>query len=126
MNRIRPMLHAVLLGLLMAGTAVAGGERVNINTADAATLDRVLDGVGPSKAEAIVQYRKANGAFRSVEQLASVKGIGLSTVERNRDRILVAGGATPAAVAKPGAKPAAKPLAKPVAARPLAKAAGNR
>jgi competence protein ComEA len=53
----------------------------------------VLEGVGPSKAEAIVAYRKANGAFRSAEQLASVKGIGLSTIERNRDRIVVAGGA---------------------------------
>ena len=116
MNRIRPLLHAALLGLLMAGTALAGGERVNINTADAATLDRVLDGVGPSKADAIVQYRKANGAFRSVEQLASVKGIGLATVERNRDRILVAGGAAaPAASAKPGAKPAARPVAKAAA-----------
>ena len=120
MHPIRPMLHAALLGLLLAGTALAGGERVNINTADAATLDRVLDGVGPSKAEAIVQYRKANGAFRSVEQLASVKGIGLATVERNRDRILVAGGAPGANAAKPGAKPAAKPAlasARPGAAR---------
>ena len=44
----------------------------------------------PSKAEAIVAYRKANGAFKSAEQLALVKGIGLKTVEKNRDRIVVA------------------------------------
>ena len=116
MNRIRPLLHAALLGLLMAGTAVAGGERVNINTADAATLDRVLDGVGPSKAEAIVQYRKANGAFRSVEQLASVKGIGLATVERNRDRIVVAGGAAPAGAARAPGKTTPAP-ARPAAGK---------
>lgn len=119
MNRITASLHAALLGLLLAGTALAGGERVNINTADAATLDRVLDGVGPSKAEAIIQYRKANGPFRSMDQLASVKGIGLATIERNRDRIVVAGGApAPVAAVRPGAS-AARPAARPVAsARP--------
>ena len=88
MNMIRNLLAALLLSLMMAGTALAA-EKVNINTADAATLDRVLVNVGPSKAEAIVAYRKANGPFRSPEQLAEVKGIGLRTVEQNRDRIVV-------------------------------------
>jgi competence protein ComEA len=111
MHTVRQILASLALCLMLAGTAVAGGERVNINTADAATLDRVLDGVGPSKAEAIVAYRKANGVFRSIDQLAAVKGIGLATVERNRDRIVV-GGAAPAAAAKAGAKPAAKPAGK--------------
>ena len=95
---------ALLLSALLA-TSVYAAEKVNINTADAATLDRVLDGVGPAKAEAIVAYRKANGAFRSAEQLASVKGIGLATVERNRDRIVVA--AAPARAAAAPARPAA-------------------
>ncbi len=137
MNPVRSLfraklIRAALFTLLLSGTALAAGERVNINTADAATLDRVLDGVGPSKAEAIIAYRKANGAFRSADQLASVKGIGLATVERNRDRIVVAGGAAPAAVAaaKPGPKPpavaAAKPGPKPPA-KPVARtAAGSR
>ena len=98
MNTIRHMLVALLLSLAMAGSALAA-EKVNINTADAATLDRVLVNVGPSKAEAIVAYRKANGPFRSAEQLAEVKGIGLRTVEQNRERIVVS--------AKAPAKPAA-------------------
>lgn len=122
MQSFRPLvrtrfLRIALLALLLSGTALAGGERVNINTADAATLDRVLDGVGPSKAEAIIAYRKANGAFRSADQLASVKGIGLATVERNRDRIVVAGGAVaPLAAARPGVAPAGgRPPAKPAA-----------
>ena len=123
MNRIRSLFstklfRVALLSLLLSGTALAAGERVNINTADAATLDRVLDGVGPSKAEAIIAYRKANGAFRSADQLASVKGIGLATVERNRDRILVAGGAAAGAAlaVKPGSRAApAKPVARTVA-----------
>jgi competence protein ComEA len=95
------MLQSLVLSALLAGTALAA-EKVNINTADAATLDRVLVGVGPSKAEAIVAYRKQNGAFKSADQLVSVKGIGLATVEKNRDRIVV--NAAPAAPAQ--AKPA--------------------
>ncbi len=131
MKTFRLLLRAALLAVLLSGPALAGGEHVNINTADAATLDRVLDGVGPSKAEAIIQYRKANGAFRSADQLASVKGIGLATVERNRDRIVVAGAAAAAqsAAGKPtsASKPtaAAKPTAKP-AARPVGKVAASR
>ena len=116
MKKIALVLKSLVLTAALSGLAHAGGsvEKVNINSADAATLDRVLDGVGPSKAEAIVAYRKANGAFRSAEQLASVKGIGLSTIERNRDRIVVAGGAPAAAKATP-AKVTAAP--RPAAAK---------
>ncbi|MCP8466579.1 ComEA family DNA-binding protein [Pseudomonas sp. ZM23] len=60
---------------------------VNINTADAQELQASLKGVGKVKAEAIVEYRKANGPFTSVDQLLEVKGIGKATLERNRDRI---------------------------------------
>ena len=95
-------LFAAALSLLFAVQAFAA-EKVNINTADAAALDRVLIGVGPAKAAAIIEYRKANGPFKSAEELAMVKGIGLKTVEKNRDRILVA----PARAAAPAAKPAA-------------------
>ena len=98
MNKFATLLHTLLLSLLFAGSALAA-EKVNINTADAATIDRVLLNIGKSKAEAIVAYRKANGPFRSIDQLASVKGIGLATVERNRDRILVSGGAPAATTA---------------------------
>jgi competence protein ComEA len=94
MQSLKTILASLLLSLLIAGSALAA-DKVNINTADAATLDQVLVNVGPTKAEAIVAYRKANGAFKSAEQLALVKGIGLKTVEKNRDRIVV-GGAAPA------------------------------
>ena len=106
--------QSLVLSLLLAGTAFAA-EKVNINTADAATIDRVLVNVGPSKAEAIVAYRKANGPFRSAEQLALVKGIGLKTIEKNRDRIMVgatASAARPATAARPAA--AARPAKAPV------------
>lgn len=89
---------ALVLVMLLSTQAMAG-PRVNLNTASAEELDQVLVNVGPSKAKAIVEHRKANGPFKSVEDLAQVKGIGLATVERNRDLIEVGAGSTPAAKA---------------------------
>lgn len=60
--------------------------KVSINKADADTLAGLI-GVGPAKAEAIVAYRKAHGGFKSIEQLMEVKGIGESTIEKNRSRL---------------------------------------
>jgi competence protein ComEA len=117
MNKFLMLSKTLFLSALLAGSAFAA-EKVNINTADAGTLDRVLIGVGPSKAEAIVQYRKQNGAFRSADQMTGVKGIGLATIEKNRDRIVVgAVGAAPT-LAKPGlAKAPAKAMSVPVKAK---------
>jgi competence protein ComEA len=83
--------------LLALASAAFAADKVDVNTADAATIDRVLLNIGPSKAEAIVAHRTANGPYRSLEQLAQVKGIGLKTVERNRDRIELGGAAASAA-----------------------------
>ena len=108
MKKFALILRSTLLAAAMAGSALAA-ETVDINAADAATLDRVLNGVGPSKAEAIVAHRKQHGAFKSADELAEVKGIGLSTIELNRDRIKVGAGAravAPAAAAKPKPKAA--------------------
>ena len=69
--------------------SVMAGETVNINTADAASLARVLKGVGQSKAEAIIEYRKANGDFVDIYELANVRGIGERTVELNESRIML-------------------------------------
>lgn len=109
MKLLSTLFPSLVLSLVLAGSAIAG-EKVNINTADAATLDRVLLNVGPAKAQAIVDYRKANGAFRSPEQLAMVKGIGLKTVEKNRELIVLG---APRAPGKP-ATAAARPVTKPV------------
>lgn len=106
MKSLTTLLSPLVLCFALAGAAIAG-ETVNINTADAGTIDRVLVNVGPAKAQAIIDYRKANGAFRSAEQLALVKGIGLKTVEKNRDRIVVgAPRIAPKAAATAPAKPA--------------------
>ena len=94
MNRFALVLKSLLLSLALSASAFSAGG-VNINTADANALDTTLVGVGPAKAQAIVEYRQANGPFKSADQLAQVKGIGPATVEKNRDRIEV-GGAAPA------------------------------
>ena len=64
-------------------------EIVNINTADADTLQSRLVGIGKSKAVAIVAHREKYGKFYSAEELTAVRGIGLSTIEKNRERIVV-------------------------------------
>lgn len=105
---LKSLIAASTLSLALLGTAFAA-EKVNINTADAATIDRVLVNVGPTKAEAIVAYRKAHGPFRSAEQLAQVDGIGLKTVEKNREMILIGGGGGVAAPTTAKAPAAAAP-----------------
>jgi len=83
--KMKLLLAAMVLGI--AGMAMAGP--VNVNTADAETISAELQGVGITKAIAIVEYRKANGPFKTVDDLVQVKGIGERTVEINRKNILV-------------------------------------
>ena len=80
------VLAMVWTGLVAAAEMV---ETVNINTADAETIARVLNGVGLKKAEAIVQHRETHGRFDSAFDLTAVKGIGESTVKKNADKIVV-------------------------------------
>ncbi|MDK8791410.1 ComEA family DNA-binding protein [Corynebacterium sp. MSK039] len=64
----------------------AAGGKVNINSADATQLE-TLDGVGPATAKAIVEWREANGPFRSVEQLMEVRGIGPGKLAAMKDGV---------------------------------------
>lgn len=88
MRPLRNVIATLLLGYALTGAA-ATPTQVDINTADALQLAEVMDGVGPAKAEAIVEYRKAHGPFGSLDDLGLVKGIGQSTLERNRERLTV-------------------------------------
>ena len=81
---------AILLSLALSFSAFAA-DSVNVNTADAATIAAKLNGIGLAKAEAIVAYREAHGPFKSIDQLAEVKGVGLKTVEKNRTMLSVGG-----------------------------------
>lgn len=65
-------------------TPAAVVTSVNINHADAQTLAAGLKGVGISRAKEIVRYRETYGPFASVDELEDVKGVGLSTIEKNR------------------------------------------
>jgi competence protein ComEA len=90
------LLIALMFGLgplaLAAGDAAQTGDStqstsalsVNINTADAQSLTAGLKGIGPAKAEEIIKYRESYGPFSSVDELAEVKGVGKSTIEKNR------------------------------------------
>ncbi|WP_286928062.1 ComEA family DNA-binding protein [Pseudomonas sp. UBA7721] len=62
---------------------------VDLNSADALTLQKELNGIGKAKSEAIVAYREAHGPFASVDELLEIKGIGNALLERNRDKLKV-------------------------------------
>lgn len=81
------MIKSVLMGLMLAFSTLAFAGPVNINKADAPTLAQELNGVGEKKAQLIVEYRDRNGAFKTVDDLAGVKGIGSKTVDKNRENI---------------------------------------
>lgn len=80
----------ILSGLALAFSMQAfAGYPVDINSAPAAELAQALDGVGQSKAEAIVAYRDKFGPFMTAEELVAVRGIGPATLERNLENILL-------------------------------------
>lgn len=85
----RSLALQALIASLLPVFAWAGP--VDINRADAATIAKELDGIGKSRAEAIVAYREKNGAFKSASDLLKVKGIGQKVLEQNRANIRLEG-----------------------------------
>jgi competence protein ComEA len=86
------MLHrsfVVALALALAAAAPCAHSAVNLNTASRDELVTV-PGIGPAKAEAIVEHRKAHGPFKSVDDLKQVKGFRDKLVERLRPGLTVA------------------------------------
>ncbi|QOJ10145.1 helix-hairpin-helix domain-containing protein [Nitrosomonas sp. H1_AOB3] len=65
---------------------------VDINTASQADLESIK-GLGPVKAKAIIEYRNKYGMFKSVEELANVKGIGAGILKQLGDQVSVQEGA---------------------------------
>ena len=86
MNRIK---QALLFIICIIGWSTAVAGPVDVNSADAETISAELTGVGLSRATAIVEYRRLNGPFKSVDELLNVKGIGERTLELNRENILL-------------------------------------
>ena len=91
---MKNILTLLATALLMASAWAA--QPVNVNTATAAEIAENLKGIGLSKAQKIVEYREANGSFVHIDELVNVKGIGIKTVDQNRDLILLGNSDTPA------------------------------
>jgi competence protein ComEA len=85
MKKIKSFLFIVLFSF----SSLLYAAQVNVNTADADTLSNELSGIGQSKAEAIVAYRDQHGPYKQLEDLANVKGIGLSTIEKNKSKMIL-------------------------------------
>jgi competence protein ComEA len=93
----RMLLLLLVMGLSSVGmgtvafaqdkAASAQQSIININSADAQSIAAGLKGIGASRAEAIVRYRETYGPFASLEELAEVKGVGKSTVDKNKNAI---------------------------------------
>ncbi len=73
--------------ILLAMPAITLASSVNINHADAEMISTTLKGIGDKKAQAIIDYRNEHGAFRSVDELLNVPGIGEKTLQRLRPQL---------------------------------------
>ncbi|WP_417915199.1 ComEA family DNA-binding protein [Candidatus Electronema sp. JM] len=102
---MKKIYFALLFVLLFAAAAFAA---LDLNSATKEQLD-ALPGIGPKKAEAIVQYRTEKGPFKNVEQLKEVSGIGEKIFQGIKNEVTV-GAAAPAE--KPAETVAVKPEAK--------------
>jgi competence protein ComEA len=86
----RSAMTLLIAALLLAGQHVAAAGPMNLNTATATEL-ATLKGIGPAKAQAIIEHRDKNGDFKSVDDLKLVRGIGDKMLEELRPQLTVDG-----------------------------------
>jgi len=86
---MKNLLQSLFVTVCISFGGIAYAAPVDINQADAQTLADNLNGIGLAKAQAIIEYREANGAFASIDDLDKVKGIGSKTIESNRENLLL-------------------------------------
>ena len=77
----------ICLGLLSLLPVLVSAGPVDINTADAETIARELNGVGESRARAIVEFREKHGRFATPDDMLKVSGIGPQVLKLNRENI---------------------------------------
>ncbi|MDR5898585.1 ComEA family DNA-binding protein [Halomonas vilamensis] len=86
---IKGLLAALLISVSLGVSGNVLAQQVapiNVNTADAELLAE-LPGIGPSRADAIIEERDTNGEFSSADDLTRINGIGPATVDRIRDQV---------------------------------------
>ena len=94
---MKKLIWVLLAFFALSGAAMAA---VNLNTATKDELQSVK-GIGPKKAEAIIEYRKKNGLFKTVDDLKYVAGFGSKSVAKVRLLLIVKGGTPAKVVGKP-------------------------
>ncbi len=82
------LVMALVFLVAFCGPALAGGDKININKADAEALTQ-LKKIGPTISARIVEYRVKNGPFKSPEDIMNVKGVGQKTYDGIKDQIVV-------------------------------------
>jgi len=92
----------LLFVALSSATKKPPAQPININTADSTQL-QLVPGIGPSTAEKILQMRKSYGAFKSVNDLTAIRGLGPKRLEKMRKYLTVG---KPASAAPDTAQPA--------------------
>ena len=117
------LLAILLMPVLLCAKKKPPVHPINLNSASAAELQQV-PGIGPSTADKILQMRKSYGAFKSVDDLLAIKGIGPKRLEKMR-KYLTAGKAPQTRKPSSGAQAATTkpkpPPAKTAAAKPQTK-----
>ncbi|HPU78884.1 helix-hairpin-helix domain-containing protein, partial [Accumulibacter sp.] len=104
-NSMHKLITLLVALLMITANALAA---VNVNTANEAEL-QMLTGIGPAKAKAIIDYRTKNGAFKSVDDLTKVPGIGPAVLGKMKNDVTLSGlttAKTPAQAAAPANEPA--------------------
>jgi competence protein ComEA len=126
---MRPLLVLALIALLWLGPAARADTAqlegvINLNTASPEEL-RLIPGVGPARIRNILAYRKSH-PFRTIEELARIKGIGRKTIRRWRQHLAVSGPSTAQKVVRPDAPfvgpppaPTPAPISRPVPTPPV-------
>jgi len=113
------MKRMLLVFMALLSLSFSAFAAVNLNTATQAELE-TLEGVGPVKAQAILDYRKKNGGFKSIDDLNKVPGFGDKTVASLKGKVAVSGSVAAAAptdsMAKARAAKAEKAAAEKAAA----------
>lgn len=82
----RNVIAGLLVAMLMVAGAAWAGGKIDVNTATAEQLQSV-NGIGVKTAAAIIAYREAHGAFKNVEDMVKVKGIGKKKLAKIEDEI---------------------------------------